>query len=167
MTDTTLVPVPVGACRCPGAPHGDGDVVFLYPKLGFEAGISIMAAVDTAANPEEQLKAIYIKMVDHGVADWTFANGDGAKIPINAATIRGALTWMEGGSEVARAAIRTYQDVFLAPFKQPSAGKTSTATSSPTGPTASPSTSARRTGSPRRRARSAPSSSASSEASES
>ena len=141
MTESTpLVPVPVGDCRCPGTPHEDGDVVFLYPKLGFEAGISIMAAVDTATDPEEQLKAIYIKMVDHGVADWTFVNGDGSKIAINAATIRGALTWMEGGSEVARAAIRTYQDVFLAPFKKPSGERTSTATSSPTGPTASPST---------------------------
>ena len=39
-----LVPVPVGDCRCPGTPHEDGDVVFLYPKLGMEGGSEVAMA---------------------------------------------------------------------------------------------------------------------------
>ena len=34
----------MGACRCPGTPHPDGDTVYLRPKLGLAAGIAVQAA---------------------------------------------------------------------------------------------------------------------------
>ena len=138
----SLVPVPVGACRCPDTPHQDGDVVYLYGELGMEAGLNLMAAVDVADSPAEQLKGIYAAMVDGGVADWTFLNGTGDKIPINPATIRGALPWLKGGSEVAKAAIRQYAGVLSAPFEEKK--PTRTTSSSKRGRTGATSTSASR-----------------------
>ena len=140
----TLVPVPVGACRCPDTPHQDGDFVYLYPELGMEAGLRLMAAVDLADGTEGQLTAIYAAMVDGGVADWTFINGTGDKIPINPATIRGTLPWMKGGSEVARAAIRLYAGVLTAPFDSTKTKTTRTTSSSKRGRTGATSTSASR-----------------------
>ena len=106
-----LVPVPVGDCRCPGTPHEDGDVVFLYPKLGMEGGIAVQTAIFLNDDAAQRVQAAYVALVDHGIADWTFSNGNGSKIPISPATIRGSLPWMEGGSEVAMAAFNQYAEV--------------------------------------------------------
>ena len=125
MTDQTLVPVPVGACRCPGAPHGDGDVVYLYPELGMQAGLAIMAAVDLGQTNEETLAAIYRLMVERGVADWTFLDDEGEKVEISPSTISGALPWMKGGNLVAKAAIAQYAGL-LAPLATPDPAKTTT-----------------------------------------
>ncbi len=35
-----LVPVRVRGCECPGAPHPDGDVVFMLPTLSLEGGLA-------------------------------------------------------------------------------------------------------------------------------
>lgn len=106
-----LVPVPIGDCRCPGTPHEDGDVVYLYPKLGMEGGIAVQTAVFLNDDPASRVQAAYMALVDHGIADWTLTNGTGEKIPISPATIRGALPWMEGGSEVATAAFNHFAEV--------------------------------------------------------
>lgn len=42
MDTTALVPVPIGACTCPGSPHGEeGDIVYLRPKLDLRGGIRV------------------------------------------------------------------------------------------------------------------------------
>jgi hypothetical protein len=139
-----LVPVPVGACRCPGEPHEDGDVVFLYPKLGMDGGIAVQTAVFINEGAAQRVQAAYIALVDHGIADWTFSNGTGEKIPISPATIRGSLPWMEGGSEVAMAAFNLYADVVRQASGIPLAGKAKKRTratkSSPRGRTSATST---------------------------
>lgn len=147
MTDSTLIPVPVGACRCPGTPHEDGDVVYLFAELGMEGGLAIMAAVDLADGNEASLAAIYRVMVERGVADWTFVDDKGERIDINPITIRGALPWMKGGSEVARAAIQQYAGI-LAPLVQPAqtARRTPKPKSSPRGQTGVTSISQKRAG---------------------
>ena len=134
-----LIPVPVGACRCPGEPHSDGDVVFLYPKLGLEGGIAVQTAIFINDDPTQRVKSAYIALVDNGIADWTFSNGTGDKIPISPATIRGSLPWMEGGSEVAMAAFNQFSEVLSG---RPLAQKTTRPTkSSRRGPTSATSTS--------------------------
>jgi hypothetical protein len=139
-----LIPVPVGACRCPGEPHSDGDVVFLYPKLGLEGGIAVQAAVFLNEGATARVQAAYIALVDHGIADWSFSNGTGEKIPISPATIRGSLPWMEGGAEVARAAFNQYADVVRTASGAPLAPKprkrTRPTKSSPRGRTSATST---------------------------
>lgn len=141
---TPLIPVPVGDCRCPGTPHEDGDTVFLYPKLGMEGGIAVQTAVFINDNASERVQAAYVALVDHGIADWTFTNGDGSKIPINPATIRGSLPWMEGGSDVAMAAFTQYADVVRTangvPLAPKAKAKARNTKPSRTGPTAATST---------------------------
>jgi len=136
-----LIPVPVGACRCPGEPHPDGDVVFLYPKLGLEGGIAVQTAIFINDDPTQRVKSAYIALVDNGIADWTFSNGTGDKIPISPATIRGSLPWMEGGSEVAMAAFNQYAEVLRGgPLAARPPQKTRPTKSSPRGRTSATST---------------------------
>lgn len=111
-----LVPVPVGACRCPGEPHADGDVVFLYPKLGLAGGIATHSVIQMMVPGPARLAAIYEALFDHGIGDWTFSNGTGAKIPISPATVRGALPWLEGGSTVASELLALHGQAILSPF---------------------------------------------------
>lgn len=145
MNDTpALVPVPVGACRCPGEPHADGDVVYLYPKLGLEAGIAVQAAMQLSEDGQPRLRAVYAALIDNTIADWTLTNGDGSKIQINPATIRAALPWMEGGQEVANTALLRFAEVFTTnPLaRRPARSSRRTGKSSRRGPTAATSTSA-------------------------
>lgn len=144
MSDAALIPVPVGACRCPGAPHQDGDVVYLYPELTLTGGIAASAAVSSGGTPSQVYQGVALALIEHGVADWTFVNADGNKIAINEATIRGALPWTKGGAQVASAAIERYQDSIADPFSKPSTTgrkkKTRTSSSSNAGSTDTSST---------------------------
>lgn len=116
----SLRPVPVGACRCPGTPHADGDVVYLAPKLSLSGGLAASAAISISDGPTAVYQNIALALIDHGVADWTFQDDKGNKLPISPATIRGSLPWTEGGSEVANAAIEQYGESVMAPFRKPS-----------------------------------------------
>lgn len=119
----SLIPVPVGACRCPGSPHEDGDTVFLYPKLGLDAGIAVQSAVQTNDPGPGRLAAAYQALIDHNIADWNITNGDGSKLPIDKAHIRAALPWMEGGKEVADKLLIMHQEAVLAPLRGPAPAK--------------------------------------------
>lgn len=126
-----LVEVGVGACRCPGTPHPDGDVVFLYPELSMAGGIAAQVALAMGSDTAERVSGMYQALVDHAVADWTFVDAKGAKVDINPATIRGALAWLHGGAEVATKAIELYGDIANVPLvPKPRKGKTPTRTGS-------------------------------------
>ncbi len=81
MTDLAYVPVPVGACRCPGAPHGDGDTVYLRPKLTLHGGMVAQRKIIDLAGGEADNDEIMASLAEvfcrYGVADWTFTNEDG------------------------------------------------------------------------------------------
>lgn len=117
--------------------------MFLYPKLGLEAGIAVQSAMQLSEDGPPRLRAVYAALVDNTIADWTLTNGDGSKIPINPATIRAALPWMEGGQEVANAALLRFAEVFTGnPLAQkPAKSSRRTGKSSKRGQTASTSTS--------------------------
>ena len=115
--------------------------MFLYPKLGLEGGIAVQTAIFINDDPTQRVKSAYIALVDNGIADWTFSNGTGDKIPISPATIRGSLPWMEGGSEVAMAAFNQYAEVLRGgPLAARPPQKTRPTKSSPRGRTSATST---------------------------
>lgn len=146
MSDAALHPVRVGACRCPGAPHADGDIVYLAPALSLTGGIAASAALSIGGSPQAIYQAVALACVEHGVVDWTFVDADGHKLPIDAATIRGALPWAQGGAEVTKLALELYGEGILSPFSGPSTTgrratkKTRTSSSSSAGSTATSST---------------------------
>lgn len=144
MNESPLIPVPVGACRCPDAPHPDGDVVYLFPKLGLEGGIAVQSALAIGDTPTAKLHGMYVALIEHGVADWTITNGTGEKLAINPASIRAALPWMEGGSAVANAAFEQYGEVVTGPLaaRKPATISRRTGKSSRRGRTSATSTSA-------------------------
>lgn len=143
----SLHPVPVGACRCPGAPHEDGDVVSLYPELGLNGGMAAQAAM-WIDDPIQRGVALYGALLDYGIAAWTFVDDEGNPEPINPDNIRRLLPWMRGGADVSHAAGALYGAAVTTPFEQlmarARASLTQKQSSSPTGPTASSSTSPNR-----------------------
>lgn len=99
-----LVPVAV-ACPCPGAPHSDGDTVFLGPELSLKGGLlaeammvrswqkqdsSGKALTQTEASlaVEAALREVYVL---DGVKEWTFVDEQGEPIEVNEASIRSVL----------------------------------------------------------------------------
>lgn len=156
MFNADLTPVPVGECRCPGTPHEGGDIVYLYPELPMTVGMTAHSAMSVLSDGVERLAAVYRIVTEGCIADWTFVDDEGEKVPISPATIRGALPWNRGGQQVALTATDMHAAALLAPFKKPSPeGKTPTPISSRTGPTKSRSTSRSRSTSSAPRAPSA------------
>lgn len=144
MTEPTNVPVPV-ACRCPGAPHGDGDTVYLRPTLDLRGGmIAQRKVIDLATDKgEADTDVILASLAEvyclHGVVDWTFTNGDDKKVEVSEQTIRERiLADFSYGIVVADAASDLYTAAVLDPLlarvsKSSQPTRTSDSTSAPTG----------------------------------
>lgn len=88
------VPVLVGECLCPGAPHEDGDSVYLRAKLGLSAGILLQRVVIEgnqnklpAAQIAAELSEAYLQV---GVASWNLLDDEGP-VPVTPDTIRSYL----------------------------------------------------------------------------
>jgi hypothetical protein len=144
MTDS-LRPVNVGACRCPGTPHEDGDVVRLDAELSTPAGIAAQAALSQGGNWEDLYAGMLMGLMRHSVREWTLADDDGP-IPVNPQNVEKHLPWLRGGKEVAGMAAELYAQTILTPFVAASKAskngtKTRTTSSSPDGSTATESTS--------------------------
>jgi hypothetical protein len=80
MTD---VLVSVGACRCPGTPHGDGDWVELRPSPTIDIGSAIYAAVANVGDDPVQLQVEMTRaFLRFGIVAWSFTDDRGDPIPI-------------------------------------------------------------------------------------
>jgi hypothetical protein len=126
--DTTPVPVPVGDCRCPGAPHGDGDVVYLAANISTAGGMSARVAMAQVLNGEldsitfqEVIARIWLK---HGIVDWTFVDDDGDPVPVSIEQAERLLPYGKGGMLVADKA----DDLYAADVTDPLAEAVRTAT---------------------------------------
>ncbi len=86
-----LVAVNIGECRCPDAPHADGDVVYLRPKLGLAAGVAVQQTVidlaDVRSAPEITglLSEAYLR---YGVADWNLVDAAGKPLDLTPDSLR-------------------------------------------------------------------------------
>ena len=70
------IAVPIGACRCPGKPHKDGDTVYLAPKMTIPMGIAAWHVVRNSTDSAElkgRLASIYLRF---GITGWTFVDRD-------------------------------------------------------------------------------------------
>jgi hypothetical protein len=83
MQSTTPVVV---ACPCPGTPHAE-DTVYLRDKLGLAGGATLQRLVvevnqsgSDQAETSGRLAEAYLRV---GVADWTFTDENGRKVPVN------------------------------------------------------------------------------------
>lgn len=144
MSDS-LRPVNVGACRCPGTPHSDGDVVSLDIELSTPAGIAAQAALSQGGGWEDLYAGMLMGLMRHSVREWTFRDEDGP-VPVSPSNVEKYLPWLRGGKEVAGMAAELYAQTILDPFvaaskAKRSAKKTPTPSSSLNGSTATESTS--------------------------
>jgi len=120
MTD---VLVPVGACRCPGTPHGDGDWVELRPSPTIDIGSAIYAAVANVGDDPVQLQVEMTRaFLRFGIVAWSFTDELGAPIPIRPRStdfgevISRLLPFSDGGFTVADRADDLYSEEVLRPL---------------------------------------------------
>ena len=147
------VDVNVRECRCPGtpAPHPDGDIVTLVPKLTLPMAAALKTRTmadqlgdDSIAAVQFSLVSGYLRAAPYGaIASWSFieegepdkrGNPTTVPVPITPENIERLIPWQNGGEEVAETADRLYGADFLAPFLRrintsSSTGRTATSTS--------------------------------------
>lgn len=128
-----LVPVEVGACRCPGAPHPDGDIVFLHPRIGLHGGAvaqrKIISAIEDKADRDEIMATLTEIYVRYGVAAWNFTNGEETPLPVTPENLEARLlSDFEVGYLVADKADDLYSEGLMSPL-QIKASKSSPPTS--------------------------------------
>jgi len=120
MTD---VLVSVGACRCPGTPHGDGDWVELRPSPTIDIGSAIYAAVANVGDDPVQLQVEMTRaFLRFGIVAWSFTDDRGDPIPIRPRAadfgdvISRLLPFSAGGFDVADRADSLYSEEVLRPL---------------------------------------------------
>ena len=120
MTD---VLVSVGACRCPGTPHGDGDWVELRPSPTIDIGSAIYAAVANVGDDPVQLQVEMTRaFLRFGIVAWSFTDDRGDPIPIQPRktdfgdVISRLLPFSDGGFTVADRADDLYSEEVLRPL---------------------------------------------------
>ena len=121
------VPVPVGACLCPGTPHPDGDVVYLAPLLstmGGQAAQGAIAEAEDVSRLEELLWRVYR---DHCITGWNFVDADGDPVPLTPDNKERGLPFAKGGRLVAEKADELYAQDVLAPLQARLAAATKSA----------------------------------------
>lgn len=129
-------------CPCPNTPHGDGDTVYLRPRLGLHAGIAVQKLLVDALKAEERITAADTQgwlaegYLLHGVASWTFVDADGKGIEVSPATIRSILLDdFALAAAVADRADDMYVDAVIAPLlKRASTSSPSTGSNGSTSP---------------------------------
>jgi hypothetical protein len=136
------IAVPVGACRCPGTPHVDGDTVYLAPKMTIPMGIAawhVVRNATDAADLEGRLANVYLHF---GITGWTFVDRESPDVdprpvrwdPDKAEDlIEKYLPLWEGGFTVAQAADGLYGEAIFFPL---ASARDQLRKSSQTGPTA-------------------------------
>ena len=118
MLDATPVPVPVGDCRCPGAPHGDGDLVYLAPLLSMAGGMAAQGAIADAGTDAVRLQELLAKVyIRHAIVGWNLVDESGDAVPLTEAAITAYLPYGKGGRQVAEKADELYAQDVLAPFE--------------------------------------------------
>jgi hypothetical protein len=110
------VPVVIGPCECPGAPHGDGDIVYLAPVLSAAGGMAAQAAINAGMADDVRLQELLWRVFrDHGVTGWNLEDENGP-VPVTPDNLELALPYGKGGRAVADKADELYSEDMLAPF---------------------------------------------------
>lgn len=116
------VSVPVGACRCPGTPH-EQDEVLLAPKLTIPMGTAAMAVINTTVgkipNMQAAMTEIFFGPPPAGaIVGWSFVNEKLEPEEITSENIERLIPWTEGGAEVAREIDDLYSGDIFRPLAQ-------------------------------------------------
>lgn len=110
------VSVKVGACRCPGTPH-DEDEVLLAPEPSLTMGLRANGAIAKADNDPALLELLLGRVfIEEGIVGWTFTDEEGDEYGVTPVNIERLLPWARGGQLVAERANDLYGQAILAPL---------------------------------------------------
>jgi len=99
-----LIEVRARNCACPGAPHEEGDVVFLLPTIDIEGGLEaeadLLEAIQKFPIPERMSKREedaattargrflrpkwFVTFLLHGAVGWNLVDAEGEPVPFDA-----------------------------------------------------------------------------------
>lgn len=81
------IEVRVRDCACPDGVHGEGDVVFLAPKLSLAGGLQASADIINAAGSGTVLASLWqVTFVRFGAIGWNFLDEEGP-VPFDVAVL--------------------------------------------------------------------------------
>lgn len=129
------VVVPVGACRCPGTPHTEGDTVSLAPGVTNPMGVAAYALFNQGGNQFDIMGNLAGVMLRFGIVAWSFPDA------VSGESIERWLPFDNGGLLVAEKATELYQEALFRPLASRIARRSqrgpmadSTSASQPSGP---------------------------------
>lgn len=108
------IAVALGACLCPGTPHGDGDTVYLRAELDYAGGLLVLSAM-TGESEEPLIARLSKAYLLAGIASWSFLDGEGKPVPASHANIS-RLAWNGPAMTIANAAADLYGEAVLGPL---------------------------------------------------
>ena len=120
------IEVALEECLCPGAPHKDGDKIYLRPDLDVAGGLAVLSAM-TAGDDTSLIERMGRAYMMAGIVDWTFLDDKGEKVPATRANIE-RMRWTGSTLTIANAAADVYGETVLAPLARMASD------SSPSGP---------------------------------
>jgi hypothetical protein len=111
-----LVSVRVRDCACPDQVHGDGDVVFLAPKLSLAGGLAADFDIRKAAGDGTFLAQLWqVTFVKHGAVGWNLVDEQGEPVPFD---VNALLEDYTLAREVAEKADELYGESVMRPLLQ-------------------------------------------------
>lgn len=111
---TKPVEVRIGACECPGTPHGE-DVALLRPRLLPGDAMAALAALDPSHDEATIQRDLGMAFLRGGLIGWNILDDEGDAIPIYAID-NGALDWDTTLRPVAERAADLYTEGLLRPL---------------------------------------------------
>lgn len=108
------VAVRVRDCACPGAPHGDGDIVFLSPTPSLACGLAAQAdIIASSSNGSILAQKWLVTFVSYGATSWNLLDERGKAIPFDVQVILDDYTI---AAPVAEQADSLYGDAVMRPL---------------------------------------------------
>lgn len=127
----------VGLCPCPGAPHPDGDTIYLEGELTMQMAVTAFAAMRGAgANRAAQTGALVASYFPLCIRAWTFTDEQGNLREISREAVDELVAWERGGFALADKADSLYSGHLMSPLL---AGRPKSSPAGQTPPSTSPS----------------------------
>ncbi len=128
LLSTEPVAVRIGDCECPDAPHTEGDMAHLRPRLTPPAGIAATTLINEATDAIKLNVELGMLFLTDGLLRWDLLDDEGDPVPCDGDTLRGgAISWDETLLPIADRAAELYTESVLRPFRPAKASSSSRA----------------------------------------
>lgn len=106
-------PIRIRDCACPGAPHPDGDLVRLRPKLPAVAGAEASTVLYLNPDPARRQGLLYGVLLVGGIGWWNLLDAKKRPVSINEQTVLEEIDWGGGGKQLFNVVMERYGEALF------------------------------------------------------